>query len=132
MENPNYQDDNASDGGLTPEEQQFQRKVVSERTELWGSRYDTSNLSTDEYINLKREEYEIKDPFLNKEKFKNRRRMAWLSFLMMVIMIGLVFFKLDPQYVQNYDGVLAWGFGTFASVILGYMGFTSFPNFFRQ
>lgn len=79
-----------------------------------------------------REEYCLKDPFLNKEKFKNRRRMAWLAFFCMIALTVFIFWYIPAENLNHYEFIVAWVFGTFSSIIVTYMGVTMIPYFGKK
>lgn len=84
------------------------------------------------------------DPLINKKVFETRRKMAWISLYIMIAMVGIsylyVVFVLG-LYMQNIDlmlsltdsykihlewavEIIGWGFLSFSSIVLGYMGST--------
>ena len=70
------------------------------------------------------------DPALDKKRWQNRRRMAWVSLLSMIGFTGLIFFtKLVPESrLQILNEVITWYYFAMASVIGAYMGFTTWAS----
>jgi hypothetical protein len=66
--------------------------------------------------------YDPLDPDMNADRFKNRRRMAWVSLFANLAIVAVILFKLDATLVSNYEGVLGWYFATSSSIILAYIG----------
>jgi len=71
----------------------------------------------------------LPDPLVNKVRFRNRRRMAWLSFFSMIAATMLIFFYVPAQNVNHYEVIIAWFYGTLSSIIITYMGVTILPYF---
>lgn len=71
-------------------------------------------------------EEKVDDPLLNKEKFRNRRQMAWLSLVGILLLTGYILAFVQPENVSAYDTVLAWAYGTLTAIVLGYMGMTTY------
>lgn len=66
------------------------------------------------------------DPLVNKDLFKNRRRMAWVSLLGMLIITFLIIATVAPENIGSYDGLIGWVFGALSAVIVAYMGSSSY------
>jgi len=68
-----------------------------------------------------------------KDQFKNRRKMAWLSFwflsvgAMVLVVAGMTFTGVADR-VQAMSFVLGTVFGVWASVILAYFGASTFTQ----
>ncbi len=56
------------------------------------------------------------------DQWKNRRRMAWVSMLMMVALSGALFFIQDPIKIQQIGVAYTIIFPSFASIVGFYMG----------
>ncbi len=111
-------------------------------------------IPVDEVVNTEEETQETEekrvdnqlsdDPLINKKVFETRRKMAWISLYIMIGMVAIsylyVIFVLG-LYMQNMDlmlgitesykthlewavEIIGWGFLSFSSVVLGYMGST--------
>lgn len=63
------------------------------------------------------------------DRFKNRRRMAWMA---MVAMVGFTAILLSPaiteEKIKALDGVFGAFYFAMASVVGAYMGFTTWAN----
>lgn len=69
---------------------------------------------------IKFTENEIKDELISKERWKNRRRLAWLSFWLITIIIFYTGF--NPEMTTTQADVFKY-FGFFlSSIILTYIG----------
>lgn len=65
-------------------------------------------------------EMEIKDELVRKNIWKNRRRMAWISFLTIIASVLFFMFKTDITSIQA-DGIKYLCF-FLSSVVLAYIG----------
>ena len=67
---------------------------------------------------------------LTKKRWKNRRRMAWLSLISMVTITCLILFtELVPETrLVILKEVITWYYLTCASIIGSYMGFTTLAS----
>lgn len=72
------------------------------------------------------------DPALNKKRWQNRRRMAWVSLSSMIIMAYCITFTSivseSRLKVLSDGGVLTWFFLGCVSVIGAYMGVTTYAS----
>lgn len=73
---------------------------------------------------------EVKDMFLNKKTFENRRRMAWIS-LFAILLIVIASFWL-PTTALQIESVIETIVMTLAAVIMTYMGTTMLPVAFTR
>lgn len=62
---------------------------------------------------------------LDKERWKNRRRMAWLSMFAMIAATYALFFVVPESRLQRLEEVIAWFYMAMASVIGTYLGTTT-------
>jgi len=64
---------------------------------------------------------------LEKRKWKNRRKMAWVSLVAMnVITLILLFAPIPPDRLKIIAEPIIWSYFAFTSVIGAYMGFTTY------
>lgn len=70
------------------------------------------------------------DPALNKKRWQNRRRMAWLSLVSMIVITYMILFtKLVPETKLAVLGdVITWYYFCSASIIGMYMGATTWAS----
>jgi hypothetical protein len=70
------------------------------------------------------------DVNLMARRWKNRRRMAWLSLIVMFTMTGLVFFTdlVPNERMQVLKEPLTWFYFACISVVGAYMGFTTWAS----
>lgn len=62
---------------------------------------------------------------LDKERWKNRRKMAWLSMFAMIAATYGLFFLVSESRLQHLGEVIAWFYMAMASVIGTYLGTTT-------
>lgn len=72
----------------------------------------------------------LTDPTLNKQRWKNRRRMAWWSLVSMTLITMLVLFTdLCPESkLAVISEMITWYYFCSASIIGAYMGFTTWAS----
>jgi hypothetical protein len=70
------------------------------------------------------------DLALEKKRWQNRRRMAWISLSSMILMTALILFtNLVPnEKLKILSEVITWYYLTCASVVGAYMGFTTYAS----
>jgi len=63
-------------------------------------------------------------------RWKNRRRMAWVSLIAMVLVTGLILFTnmVSIEKLKVLSDVITWYYFSSASVIGAYMGFTTWAS----
>lgn len=70
-------------------------------------------------------------PLLDADQFKdrwaNRRRMAWVALIAMIITAALLFFVIEEWRLKMLldSGIITWFFGVMVSIVGAYMGFTT-------
>lgn len=75
---------------------------------------------------------EICDSDTWKDRWKNRRRMAWAAFVSMMVVTLLLFYTVPDSKLDKLDDVVIWFYGTMATLILGYMGTTVTAHIFDR
>lgn len=70
------------------------------------------------------------DVTLNKARWKNRRRMAWISLISMLLVTFLILFTdiVSPEKLNATTEIITWFFISCASVVGAYMGFTTWAS----
>lgn len=65
-----------------------------------------------------------------KVKWQNRRRMAWLSLISMVVMTCFILFTnlASESRLVILNEVITWYYLTCASIVGAYMGFTTYAS----
>ena len=65
-----------------------------------------------------------------KVRWKNRRRMAWMSLISMILVTYLILFTnlCPPERLKILSEVITWYYFASASVIGAYMGFTTWAS----
>jgi len=80
------------------------------------------------HINKSKEE-QVTDIELEKRKWSNRRRMAWLSFIaMMLVTAALLFAPISEVRIKTLSEPITWFYFAMASIIGAYMGFTTWAS----
>ena len=81
-------------------------------------------MSNDELIEAER------DLLIQKKKWQNRRRMAWVSLISMVGITVLILFTniVSIERLKVLSDVITWFYFSCASVIGSYMGFTTYAS----
>lgn len=69
-----------------------------------------------------KEEKEIE---MENRRWKHRRRLAYLSFLALIVTVGLVFFAIPKEKLEVLSNVITWIFFTFGGIIGAYVGFST-------
>lgn len=65
---------------------------------------------------------------LTRIRWKNRRRMAWVSLISMLVVTVLVLFYIPEERLKLLEEVITWFYFSMASVIGCYMGFTTWAS----
>ena len=63
-----------------------------------------------------------------KNRWKNRRRMAWTALVSMIITTILILFVIPEPRLALLSEVITWFYFSMASVIGAYMGFTTWAS----
>lgn len=65
-----------------------------------------------------------------RRRWKNRRRMAWLSLILMFVMTYFVFFTdyVDIERMKVLKEVVTWFYFACISIVGAYMGFTTWAD----
>tara|TARA_Y100000034_G_scaffold135973_1_gene210068 strand:+ start:5957 stop:6199 length:243 start_codon:yes stop_codon:yes gene_type:complete len=61
-------------------------------------------------------------------KHVNRRRMAWIALIAMLIVTGLMMFSVDETRLDKLSDMTTWFYMAMASIIGTYMGVTTYAN----
>lgn len=65
----------------------------------------------------------------NINRWKNRRRMAWISLSSIIIVTALIIFGAVPEErLKILSEVITWFYFSMASIIGAYMGFTTYAH----
>lgn len=75
-------------------------------------------------------ESEVEDAVLMHKRWRNRRRMAWLSLIAMFSMTYCVFFTdlVSIERMQVLKEVVTWFYFACISIVGAYMGFTTWAS----
>ena len=73
------------------------------------------------------------DPDMNRDRFKNRRYMAWVSLISNIILVIVAILYIPAEHVDNYTGIFGYYLIISSSIILSYIGASTFSyNAFLQ
>lgn len=100
---------------------------ASKRFNFYGHHQDNTDDAHDDQ-HLARENPELHH-LVDKSVYQNRRRMAYIALFCIIALALFVFFYLPPEQVSVYESIISWFLGTFAAIVLGYMGSTVIPQF---
>ena len=67
---------------------------------------------------------------MERKRWKNRRRMAWLSLISMLGVTGVILFSelVEIERLKVLSDVITWFYFSCASIIGAYMGFTTWAS----
>lgn len=65
---------------------------------------------------------------LNARRWKNRRRMAWLSLLSIIAITIMSFYYVDIERLKVLDSVITWFYTVMGSVVGAYVGFSTWHD----
>jgi hypothetical protein len=88
--------------------------------------YEDEYLEGDTYnIDMSKEKISDKDAGV---RWDNRRRMAWISLVSMIIITLLMMFVVDTSKLDSLEVVITWFYMGCVSVIGSYIGFTTYAS----
>lgn len=61
-------------------------------------------------------------------RWKNRRRMAYVAIVMMVMMTVSLFFYIPEAKLDKLQDVISWAYMSFASIVGAYMGLSTYAE----
>jgi formate hydrogenlyase subunit 4 len=80
-------------------------------------------------IILSQENNNNNDNNINITRWKNRRRMAWLCLISMIIVTFILLFSsMSIEKIKAISNIIEWFYLTMASIIGAYMGFTTWSS----
>jgi hypothetical protein len=74
------------------------------------------------------EENENTPEDLMHKRWRNRRRMAWVSLISMLVVTILAFFVIPESRLALLSDVITWFYFGMVSIIGSYMGFTTLSS----
>jgi hypothetical protein len=66
--------------------------------------------------------------YIARVAWRNRRRMAWVSLISMLVATALSFFVVPEHRLKLLGDVITWFYFTMASIVGAYMGFTTWAH----
>ena len=64
----------------------------------------------------------VSDEKVTVTKNRNKRRMAWIALLSILVVTGLMMFVVDMERLDKLSDVVVWFYFSMASIIGAYMG----------
>lgn len=81
------------------------------------------------HLSLKEaKEYAKKVSVLASNRWKHRRRMAYISLASMLIVTYILLFKIPPEKLAPLTEVINWFYITMGSIVGAYMGFATLDD----
>jgi hypothetical protein len=62
------------------------------------------------------------------KRWKNRRRMAWISLFAILIVTYYMMFKIEVERITALEQVITWFYTVMGSIIASYVGFATFDD----
>lgn len=69
-----------------------------------------------------------KVPKLISDRWKNRRRMAWLAIFSILLVTYLAFYHLPIEKLKLLDNVITWFYTIMGGIVASYMGLVTFDD----
>lgn len=71
---------------------------------------------------------EDREQEMENRRWKNRRYMAWLSFLSILVVTYLAFFVIDITKLDKLDDIITWFYTIMGTVVGAYMGLSTYAE----
>lgn len=71
---------------------------------------------------------EEKDIMIDNRLWRNRRAMAWIALISIMIVTILCFFVVSVERLDKLSSVVTWFYTTMASVVGAYMGLSTYAS----
>jgi len=88
---------------------------------------ETSQLSIKEI-----REYAKKKYILLADRWRHRRRMAYIAIISMLIVTYCCLFKLSPEKIKVLENIISWFYLTMGSIVGAYVGFATLDDKWRK
>jgi hypothetical protein len=105
-----------------PEEFDFEEEVEEPKPKRKRT-YETDDDLEDVVVVTQNEKISNKDASI---RWNNRRRMAWVSLISMILVTFLMMFVVDTSRLDNLETVITWFYMGCVSVVGSYIGFTTY------
>jgi len=86
---------------------------------------DKNDNKIDDRVELQNAKTETR---LNVDKWKNRRRMAWVALFSMLLVTYLAFFKVPIERLNVLKEVITWFYFVMGSIVGAYVGFATLDD----
>jgi hypothetical protein len=74
---------------------------------------------------ISKEEFELK---MSAKKWKNRRWMAWISLISILIVTYYMIVVIDENRIEVLQPVITWFYTVMGSIVAAYHGFATFED----
>lgn len=88
---------------------------------------ETTNLSIKDVKDKAKKSY-----ILLSNRWKHRRRMAYIALFSILVVTYLCMFKIDSQKIKALEVIITWFYVTMGSVIGAYVGFATLDDKWRK
>ena len=61
-------------------------------------------------------------------RWTNRRRMAWISLISILIVTGILLFVIPESRIEKLSDVISWFYFSMAGIVGAYMGFATMSS----
>jgi len=68
----------------------------------------------------------------NQRQWQNRRRMAWVALISMLIVTFCMLFYVKESRLSSLDSVVTWFYTAMAAIVGSYVGFATFDQKWRD
>lgn len=69
---------------------------------------------------------------ISSKRWKNRRRMAWLSLFSILVVTYYMLFKIEESRIEVLDSVVTWFYTVMGSIVGAYVGFSTLEDIKSQ
>lgn len=69
---------------------------------------------------------------INNLRWKNRRRMAWIALISMLIVTYWALFKIPVERIEHLDDIITFFYLTMSGIIMGYLGFATLDDKWKK
>ncbi|CAB4141265.1 hypothetical protein UFOVP410_104 [uncultured Caudovirales phage] len=89
-------------------------------------------MNTDSISVKEAKELALKKSILISNRWKHRRRMAYISLLSILIVTYFLMFKIPIEKIKVLENVVTWYYITMSSIIGAYLGFATLDDKWKK
>jgi hypothetical protein len=89
-------------------------------------------MNTDNITIKQAKEHATKSYILLSNRWKHRRRMAYIALVATLIVTYLCLFKVDKERLADLEVIVTWFYVTMGSIIGAYVGFATLDDKWRK